>query len=180
MQRKHERRLTSANSHDLAEVAFDRGLKPGDSIDVSGPYGEFHVQPTQREMVFVGGGVGMAPLRAMIHEQLARGTSRKMSYFYGARSVADLFYVEEFEALAAQHENFDWTVALSDPAPGDRWRGATGFIHEVLQKAMSDHPAPDECEYYLCGPPVMISAVLSTLDDLGVEPQSIFNDDFGS
>lgn len=156
------------------------GLKPGDSIDVSGPYGEFHVQPTQREMVFVGGGVGMAPLRAMIHEQLARGTSRKMSYFYGARSVADLFYVEEFEALAAQHENFDWTVALSDPAPGDRWRGATGFIHEVLRKAMRDHPAPEECEYYLCGPPVMISAVLSTLDDLGVEPQSIFNDDFGS
>ena len=116
----------------------------------------------------------------MIHEQLARGTSRKMSYFYGARSVADLFYVEEFEALAAQHENFDWTVALSDPAPGDRWRGATGFIHEVLRRAMRDHPAPDECEYYLCGPPVMISAVLSTLDDLGVEPQSIFNDDFGS
>ena len=156
------------------------GLKPGDSIDVSGPYGEFHVQPTEREMVFVGGGVGMAPLRAMIHEQLARGISRKMSYFYGARSVADLFYVEEFEALAAQYENFEWTVALSDPAPGDRWRGATGFIHEVLRQAMRGHAAPEDCEYYLCGPPVMISAVLSTLDDLGVEPHSIFNDDFGS
>lgn len=156
------------------------GLKPGDSIDVSGPYGEFHVQPTEREMVFVGGGVGMAPLRAMIHDQLARGTRRKISYFYGARSVADLFYVDEFERLAAQHDNFNWTVALSDPAPGDRWKGPLGFIHETLRTAMRDHPAPEDCEYYLCGPPVMISAVLAALDDMGVEPHSIFNDDFGS
>jgi len=156
------------------------GLKPGDSIDVSGPYGEFHVQPTDREMVFVGGGVGMAPLRAMIHEQLGHGTRRKITYFYGARSVADLFYVEEFERLAAKHDNFRWTVALSDPAPGDRWKGHTGFIHEVLRQAMRDHPAPEDCECYLCGPPVMISAVLATLDNMGVEPQSIFNDDFGS
>ncbi|MCO5156132.1 MAG: NADH:ubiquinone reductase (Na(+)-transporting) subunit F [Aquamicrobium sp.] len=155
------------------------GLKPGDEIEVSGPFGEFHVQPTEREMVFVGGGVGMAPLRAMIHEQLALGTSRRISYFYGARSLADLFYAEEFEKLASGHENFSWTVALSDPAPGDRWRGETGFVHEVLARTMRDHPAPEDCEYYLCGPPVMISAVLSTLDDLGVEPHSIFNDDFG-
>ena len=155
------------------------GLKPGDSLEVSGPFGDFHVQPTEREMVFVGGGVGMAPLRAMIHEQLGRGTRRRMSYFYGARSVADLFYVEEFERLAAAHDNFRWTVALSDPAPGDRWQGPTRFIHEVLRSAMSEHPAPEDCEYYLCGPPVMISAVLATLDSLGVEPHSIFNDDFG-
>lgn len=155
------------------------GLEPGDALEVSGPFGEFHVQPTQWEMVFVGGGVGMAPLRAMIHEQLALGSSRRISYFYGARSVADLFYVEEFDDLAREHENFRWTVALSDPAPGDRWQGATGFIHEVLAAAMRDHPAPEDCEYYLCGPPVMISAVLATLDSFGVEPQSIFNDDFG-
>ena len=155
------------------------GLKPGDSIDVSGPFGDFHVQPTDREMVFIGGGVGMAPLRAMIHEQLALGTKRRISYFYGARSVADLFYVEEFEQLAAAHPNFTWTAALSDPAPGDRWRGATGFVHEAMRSALTGHPAPEDCEYYLCGPPVMISAVLSTLDELGVERHSIFNDDFG-
>lgn len=155
------------------------GLKPGDSIDVSGPFGDFHVQPTEREMIFIGGGVGMAPLRAMIHEQLAKGTGRRISYFYGARSVADLFYVEEFEQLAEAHPNFTWTAALSDPAPGDRWRGATGFIHETVRSALIGHPAPEDCEYYLCGPPVMISAVLSTLDELGVERHSIFNDDFG-
>ncbi|SCY97471.1 NADH:ubiquinone reductase (Na(+)-transporting) subunit F [Microvirga guangxiensis] len=156
------------------------GLKPGDSIEVAGPFGDFHVQPTEREIVFVGGGVGMAPLRSMIHEQLGLGTRRRISYFYGARSVADLFYGDEFEKLANEHENFSWTVALSDPAPGDRWQGKTGFIHEVLRAIMRHHPAPEDCEYYLCGPPVMISAVLSTLDGLGVEPRSIFNDDFGS
>ncbi|EKF41946.1 Na(+)-translocating NADH-quinone reductase subunit F [Nitratireductor indicus C115] len=153
--------------------------KPGDMIDVSGPFGDFHVQPTDREMVFIGGGVGMAPLRAMIHEQIGKGSGRRMRYFYGARSLADLFYVEEFEAIAAAHENFIWTPALSDPAPGDRWRGATGFIHETVRDALRGHPAPEDCEYYLCGPPVMISAVLATLERLGVERQSIFNDDFG-
>jgi len=156
------------------------GLQPGDSIEVSGPFGDFHVQPTEREMVFVGGGVGMAPLRAMIHEQLERGTTRRISYYYGARARADLFYVEEFEQLAENHPNFSCTLALSDPAPGDRWDGQTGFIHEVLLKGLASHPAPEDCEYYLCGPPVMISAVLSALDQLGVEPHSIFNDDFGS
>ncbi len=156
------------------------GLKPGDRIEVAGPFGEFHVQPTDKDMVFIGGGVGMAPLRSMIHEQLGLGTKRRISYYYGARSLADLFYVEEFEQLVRDHDNFSWTVALSDPAPGDRWRGKTGFIHEILRQAMKDDPAPEDCEYYLCGPPVMISAVLATLDDLGVEPHSIFNDDFGS
>ncbi|MBF9033675.1 NADH:ubiquinone reductase (Na(+)-transporting) subunit F [Rhodobacterales bacterium HKCCE2091] len=154
-------------------------LRPGDTIEASGPFGDFHVQPTDREMVFVGGGVGMAPLRAMIEAELGAGTTRAMRYFYGARTAADLFYVEEFEALAARHPNFTWTPALSDPAPGDRWTGETGFIHETLRAAMSGHPAPEDCEYYLCGPPVMISAVLATLDRLGVEPASIFHDDFG-
>jgi Na+-transporting NADH:ubiquinone oxidoreductase subunit F len=155
-------------------------LKPGDEVTVSGPFGEFHVQQTDREMVHVGGGVGMAPLRAMIHQELGNGTPRRIRYFYGARTAADLFYSDEFEALAAAHPNFSWTPALSDPAPGDRWTGATGFIHTILWEEMRSHPAPDECEYYLCGPPVMISAVLATLGRLGVEPRSIFYDDFGA
>jgi len=154
-------------------------LGPGDTIEVGGPFGEFHVQPTEREMVFIGGGVGMAPLRAMIHEQIGLGTKRKMSFFYGARTAADLFYVAEFQEIAAKHPNFTWTPALSDPAPSDRWTGATGFIHDTVRKALANHPAPDECEYYLCGPPVMISAVLAMLHRLGVEPHSIYNDDFG-
>ncbi|MCB1328152.1 MAG: NADH:ubiquinone reductase (Na(+)-transporting) subunit F [Maritimibacter sp.] len=154
-------------------------LKPGDTVGVSGPFGEFHVQDTQADMVFIGGGVGMAPLRAMIHEQIGKGTKRKMSYFYGARTVADLFYTDEFEGIAGKHPNFTWTPALSDPAPGDRWTGETGFIHEIVRAHMKRHPAPEDCEYYLCGPPVMISAVLRMLDQLGVERHTIFNDDFG-
>jgi Na+-transporting NADH:ubiquinone oxidoreductase subunit F len=153
--------------------------KPGDTVEAGGPFGEFHVQPTQREMVFIGGGVGMAPLRAMIHEQIGLGTTRRISYFYGARTAADLFYVEEFEAIAAQHAHFTWMPALSDPAHSDRWTGPTGFVHDIVRKALAAHSAPDECEYYLCGPPVMISAVLAMLDRLGVEPHSIHNDDFG-
>ena len=154
-------------------------LKEGDQVAASGPFGDFHIQPTEREMVFVGGGVGMAPLRAMIHQELANGTTRKMRYCYGARSAADLFYVEEFEALAKTHSNFSWTPVLSDPAPGDRWIGATGFVHDALRTQLASHPAPEDCEYYLCGPPMMISAVLATLERLGVERSSIFNDDFG-
>ena len=155
-------------------------VAPGDEITLSGPFGDFHIQQTGREMIFVGGGVGMAPLRAMIHQELARGTDRRMRYFYGARSLADLFYAQEFAALAATHENFSWKPTLSDPAPGDRWTGATGFIHETLRAELGRHPAPEDCEYYLCGPPVMISAVLATLERLGVEPASIFYDDFGA
>lgn len=153
--------------------------QPGDTVEASGPFGEFHVQPTDREMIFIGGGVGMAPLRAMIHEQIGQGTPRRMRYFYGARTAADLFYTEEFDAIAAAHPNFSWTPALSDPAPGDRWTGATGFIHDIVRAALKYHAAPEDCEYYLCGPPVMISSVLAMLDGLGVEPRSIFNDDFG-
>ena len=154
-------------------------LKPGAMVEASGPFGDFHVQPTDREMIFIGGGVGMAPLRAMIHEQIGLKTPRRIRYFYGARTAADLFYTEEFDAIAARHPNFSWTPALSDPAPGDRWTGATGFIHDTVRAALKNHPAPEDCEYYLCGPPVMISAVLAMLERLGVEPQSIFNDDFG-
>lgn len=121
----------------------------------------------------------MAPLRAMVHEQIGAGSNRKMHFFYGARSAADLFYVDEFETIAQAHPNFVWTPALSDPAPGDRWQGAVGFIHDTVHAALSKHPAPEDCEYYLCGPPIMISSVLRTLAKLGVEPHSIFNDDFG-
>ena len=155
-------------------------VRQGDPVNLSGPFGDFHIKPTGREMVFVGGGVGMAPLRAMIHQELGCGTPRRIRYFFGARSAADLFYAEEFEALAKAHGNFSWTPALSDPAPGDRWTGATGFIHETLRAEMSTHPAPEDCEYYLCGPPVMISAVLATLGRLGVESRSIIYDDFGA
>ena len=159
--------------------SFLFSLKPGDSVDLSGPFGDFHIQPTTRDMVFIGGGVGMAPLRAMIHQELGQNTPRHIRYFYGARTAADLFYSDEFETLAAAHDNFSWTPALSDPAPGDRWTGATGFIHERVRAEMSNHPSPEDCEYYLCGPPVMIAAVLGTLERLGVEPRSIFYDDFG-
>jgi Na+-transporting NADH:ubiquinone oxidoreductase subunit F len=154
-------------------------LKAGNKVTASGPFGDFHVQPTAREMVFIGGGVGMAPLRAMIHEQIGINTPRKMRFFYGARTAADLFYVDEFTAIAQQNPGFTFTPALSDPAPGDRWQGETGFIHDTVRAALQNHPAPEDCEYYLCGPPVMISAVLHMLAKLGVEPQSIFNDDFG-
>ena len=155
------------------------GLRPGDVIGVTGPFGEFHAQNTDREMVFIGGGVGMAPLRAIIHDQIGRKTGRRMSYFYGARSAQDLFYTEEFEAIAAAHERFRFIPALSDPAPGDRWTGATGFIHETVRAHLERHAAPEACEYYLCGPPVMIAAVKSTLRRLGVEPGHVFADDFG-
>jgi Na+-transporting NADH:ubiquinone oxidoreductase subunit F len=155
--------------------------RPGDVIPVAGPFGTFRIQDNDREMVFLGGGVGMAPLRAMIFDALeTRATKRPMSFWFGARSVSDLFYREELDALAARHANFDWTVALSDPDPDDDWSGPTGFIHTVVwERFLSDHPAPEECDYYLCGPPMMIAAVLKMLDDVGVEPDHIFNDDFG-
>ena len=157
------------------------GLKPGDRVAVAGPYGDFRVQPGEAEIVLIGGGVGMAPLRAIVHEQLAAKSPRKMSFFYGARSRADLFYDAEFTALAKAHPNFTWTVALSDPAPEDGWTGPTGFIHRVaLETCLQDHPAPETCDYYLCGPPLMMRAVIAMLDSLGVEPDHIFFDDFAS
>lgn len=158
------------------------GLKPGDKVEVSGPYGDFGAADTENEMVLIGGGVGMAPLRAIIHDQLERvGTTRKISFWYGARSRIDLFYADVFDDLAARHPNFSWTAALSDPAPDDGWTGPTGFIHKVAyDHYLKTHPAPETCEYYLCGPPLMIQAVLGMLDECGVDDESIFNDDFGS
>lgn len=156
-------------------------VNEGDTIVAAGPFGTFRAQPGDREMVFIGGGVGMAPLRAIIWEQLEQvGTSRKISFWYGARSKAELFYADEFTTLAAKHDNFTWTVALSDPAPDDDWQGAVGFVHTVAwENYLRDHPAPEDCEYYLCGPPLMIRAVQTMLDDAGVDPAQVYNDDFG-
>lgn len=157
-------------------------VKAGDTLNVAGPYGEFGARQSEREMVFIGGGVGMAPLRAIIFDQLERlGCQRKISFWYGARGRSDLFYFDEFDRLQAEHKNFRWVAALSDPTPGDDWDGAIGFIHDVVfERYLKDHPTPEDCEYYLCGPPLMIKAVLAMLDETGVDDDSIFNDDFGS
>lgn len=157
-------------------------LKPGDKVTVSGPFGEFFARDTDAEMVFVGGGAGMAPMRSHIFDQLNRiKTRRKISFWYGARSRREIFYQEDFDRLQHEHANFEWHVGLSDPQPGDNWEGYKGFIHEVLlMHYLSYHPAPEDCEYYLCGPPMMNTAVIKMLTDLGVERDNILLDDFGA
>ncbi len=161
--------------------SFIFSLKPGDKVTISGPYGEFFAKKTDTEMVFIGGGAGMAPMRSHIFDQLKRLKSkRKISYWYGARSLREMFYVEDFDKLKAQNENFNWHVALSDPLPEDNWSGLTGFIHQVLfDQYLKDHPSPEDCEYYMCGPPLMTSAVINLLENLGVEQENILLDDFG-
>jgi len=156
-------------------------LKPGDKVTVYGPFGEFFAKDTDAEMVFVGGGAGMAPMRSHIFDQLKRlNSTRKISYWYGARSMREAFYGEEFDQLAADNENFKWHLALSDPLPEDNWDGYTGFIHNVLfENYLKDHEAPEDCEFYMCGPPMMTSAVIKMLEDLGVERENILLDDFG-
>ncbi|MDH4182010.1 MAG: NADH:ubiquinone reductase (Na(+)-transporting) subunit F [Betaproteobacteria bacterium] len=156
-------------------------LKPGDEVTVSGPFGEFFARDTDAEMVFVGGGAGMAPLRSHIFDQFLRlHSKRKVSYWYGARSLREAFYVDEFERLAAEHPNFTWHLALSEPLPEDNWTGLTGFIHKVLlDNYLKDHPAPEDIEYYMCGPGPMTKAVIATLLDLGVDRENILLDDFG-
>ncbi|MEP5568069.1 MAG: NADH:ubiquinone reductase (Na(+)-transporting) subunit F [Halioglobus sp.] len=156
-------------------------LKPGDKVKVYGPFGEFFAKDTDAEMVFIGGGAGMAPMRSHLFDQLKRVHSkRKISFWYGARSLREMFYVEDYDMLAQENENFDWHVALSDPQPEDNWDGLTGFIHNVLfEEYLKNHPAPEDCEYYMCGPPMMNSAVIQMLTDLGVEPENILLDDFG-
>ncbi len=156
-------------------------LKPGDEVTISGPFGEFFAKDTDAEMVFVGGGAGMAPMRSHIFDQLRRiNTDRKMSFWYGARSKREMFYVEDFDMLQAENDNFEWHVALSDPQPDDNWEGETGFIHNVLfENYLKDHPNPEDCEYYMCGPPVMNAAVINMLENLGVESDNILLDDFG-
>ena len=156
-------------------------LKPGDKVTVYGPFGEFFARDTDAEMVFIGGGAGMAPMRSHIFDQLKRlHSTRKMSFWYGARSLREAFYVEEYDQLAAENDNFEWHLALSDPLPEDNWEGPTGFIHNVLfENYLKDHPAPEDCEFYMCGPPMMNASVIKMLQDLGVEPENILLDDFG-
>ena len=155
--------------------------KPGDKVMVSGPYGEFHIKKTNREMMFIGGGAGMAPLRSMIFDQfLTKHTDRKASYWYGARSLREVFYEDELRDIEKNNPNFKFNLALSEPMPEDNWTGYTGFIHQVaLDNYLSKHPEPEDIEYYLCGPPMMNSAVLKMLDQLGVPPENIALDDFG-
>ena len=156
-------------------------LKPGDKITVYGPFGEFFAKDTDAEMVFIGGGAGMAPMRSHIFDQLKRiNSKRKISFWYGARSLREMFYQDEYDQLQAENDNFTWHVALSDPMPEDNWNGFTGFIHNVLyDNYLKDHPAPEDCEYYMCGPPMMNAAVIQMLKDLGVEDENILLDDFG-
>ncbi len=156
-------------------------LKPGDEVTISGPFGEFFARDTDNEMVFIGGGAGMAPMRSHIFDQFRRlHTDRKVSYWYGARSSREAFYQEDFDEIAAENENFEWHLALSDPLPEDNWTGATGFIHQVVyDQYLKNHPAPEDIEYYMCGPPMMNQAVINMLLDLGVEPENILLDDFG-
>lgn len=156
-------------------------LKPGDKVVISGPFGEFFAKDTDAEMVFIGGGAGMAPMRSHIFDQLKRlHSKRKISFWYGARSRREMFYEEDFDQLQAENDNFRWHVALSDPQPEDNWTGYTGFIHNVLlENYLKNHPAPEDCEFYMCGPPMMNAAVIKMLKDLGVEDDNIMLDDFG-
>ena len=156
-------------------------LKPGDTVTISGPYGEFFAKETDAEMVFIGGGAGMAPMRSHIFDQLKRlHSQRKISFWYGARSLREAFYVEEFAELAKTHANFTWHLVLSDPQPEDNWTGAKGFVHQYLyDNYLASHPAPEDCEYYLCGPPMMNKAATEMLFNLGVEQDNILFDDFG-
>ena len=156
-------------------------LKPGDEVTISGPFGEFFAKETDKEMVFVGGGAGMAPMRSHIFDQFRRlKTDRKVSFWYGARSLREAFYQEHFDEIAQENDNFEWHLALSDALPEDEWDGYTGFIHQVLyDNYLKDHEAPEDCEYYMCGPPLMNKAVIAMLLDLGVEPENIMLDDFG-
>ncbi len=156
-------------------------LQPGDKVTISGPYGQFFIKDTDAEMIYIGGGAGMAPLRSHLFELLKRRhTQRKVSYWYGARSLREAFYTDEFNRLAEQFPNFQWHLALSEPLPEDNWDGPTGFVHQVLYEYyLKNHPAPEDVEYYFCGPPLMNQAVLNLLDNLGVEEENIAFDDFG-
>jgi Na+-transporting NADH:ubiquinone oxidoreductase subunit F len=156
-------------------------LKAGDPVVISGPFGEFFARETENEMIFIGGGAGMAPMRSHIFDQLRRlKTKRKITFWYGARSLREMFYVKDFDTLQKENPNFTWNIALSEPKPEDNWTGYTGFIHNVLlENYLKDHPAPEDCEYYMCGPPMMNAAVINMLLSIGVERENIMLDDFG-
>ncbi len=157
-------------------------LKPGDKVTVSGPYGEFFIKDTENEIVFIGGGAGMAPMRSHIfHLFKTLHTKRKVSFWYGARSKREIFYESDFEEIARENPNFSFHIALSDALPEDKWTGSKGFIHQVLfDEYLKNHPAPEDVEYYLCGPPMMTSSAIKMLDNLGVQPENIMYDNFGA
>ena len=157
-------------------------LKPSDKVTISGPYGEFHIKDTQKEIIFIGGGAGMAPMRSHILDLfLTKHTQRKVSYWYGGRSLRELFYIDDFKKIEAENPNFKFNIALSSPLPEDNWNGYVGNIHEVLfENYLKSHSEPEEIEYYLCGPPMMTQAVLTMLDNLGVPKENILFDDFGA
>ena len=175
--------------------SFIFSLKPGDEVTISGPFGEFFAKDTKNEMVFVGGGAGMAPMRSHIFDQFRRiHTDRKVTFWYGARSAKECFYIDDFDTIQRENPNFRWHIALSDKKQEDDWsnpgaparqalgakEGYTGFIHNVLLEAyLKNHPSPEDCEYYLCGPPIMNESVINMLLNLGVEPENIALDDFG-
>lgn len=162
--------------------SFIFSRKPGDKVTISGPYGEFFIKPTEREMMFIGGGAGMAPMRSHIfHLFKTVKTGRPVTFWYGARSMKEVFYKEEFDAIAEEFPNFKWNLALSEPLPEDNWTGYTGFIHQViLDNYLNNHEEPEDVEYYICGPPMMNSAVTKMLYDLGVPDEMVAYDDFGS
>jgi len=156
-------------------------LQPGDDVVISGPFGEFFMDDSNSEVILVGGGAGMAPLRSHVFD-LFKGlnTKRKVSFWYGGRSYKELFYLDDFQEISDNNDNFSFHIALSDPQPEDNWEGLTGFIHQVLyDEYLKDHPAPEDINYYLCGPPMMTASVIKMLDDLGVEQDNIHFDDFG-
>lgn len=162
--------------------SYIHSLKPGDEVMVSGPYGEFFVEEGRGEMMFIGGGAGMAPMRSHIfHQFKTLHTQRKTTFWYGGRSLQELFYMDDFQKIERENDNFSFHVALSDPLSDDHWAGPTGFIHQVIyDQYLKDHPAPEEIQYYICGPPMMLQAVLHMLDSLGVPPENIHYDDFGN
>ena len=170
----------SVNPGICSSYIFSR--KPGDKITISGPYGEFFIKETQNEMMFIGGGAGMAPMRSHIFDRfLTRHTNRKATFWYGGRSLRELFYIEQFQQIEKKFSNFSFHIALSDPKPEDNWTGSTGFIHQVIyDQYLKNHPAPEDIEYYICGPALMTSATVQMLDNLGVPKENILFDDFGS
>ena len=163
-----------------SSYVFTRDI--GDKVTISGPYGEFFIKPTKKEMIYIGGGAGMAPLRSHIFHlfHTLKTKDRKVSYWYGGRSKRELFYTEDFTDIEKDFDNFSYHIALSEPLESDNWDGMTGFIHSALyENYLKDHPEPEECEYYLCGPPMMNAAVMKMLDDMGVPDENVAFDDFG-
>jgi Na+-transporting NADH:ubiquinone oxidoreductase subunit F len=174
------KRFMDVNPGICSSYVFSR--KPGDKVTIAGPFGDFHIKRTQKEMIYIGGGAGMAPLRSHLFHlfHTEKEKNRKVSFWYGGRSLREVFYTEQFRAIEKEFSNFKYTIALSEPLPEDHWTGPTGFIHQILlDMYLKDHPEPEEVEYYLCGPPLMNSAVFKMLDSLGVPPENIAFDDFG-